>query len=309
MSDLAWSPDGEQMFAKLMEAIPEAMRDMIKPKLMEMLASKASGKTVTAEIVTRMIQEDLPEPQKTVIMQTLNIKKSEKKPEPNKPEQPASQEVPSIQWTGRSENMFEIMLGEVPEAMRDVFRGKLLGVISEKSQGGPVSEDHITGVVNEIVPEPFKSNILKKFKAVGDFDLNIIDDIISRSGTSQDKLMYILNNIQDEIGYLPIEALQAVSDKCALPISTIYNIVTFYKIFKLTPPGTHQVKLCQGTACHLKDNHGLLKEIEEKISGSLKTTLEKTLCLGCCDCAPVVEIDGRLYKGDDAKSKIDEITT
>lgn len=213
----------------------------------------------------------------------------------------------SVKWSGKSEAMFEIMLGEVPEAMRGVFRQKLLGVISQKVQGGDVTEAHVTEVVNEIVPEPFKSIVLKKFKEVGDFDVKIVDAIIARHGTTQDSIMYILHDIQDEIGYLPVEALRAVSSKCNIHLSTIYNIATFYKAFKLKKPGQHHIKLCGGTACHLKDTSGIGKEVESKFSHTAQVTLEKTLCLGCCDCAPAVEIDGTLYKGDEARKKINSI--
>ncbi len=301
MADLQWTPDGEQLFAKLVEAVPEAMRDTIKPKLLEMLAAKAAGKKVTADIVTRMVKDDVPEPQKSALMQALGAAPADQ-------QQAAEQPAPAVEWTGKSEAMFEIMLGEVPEAMRGVFRGKLLGVLSEKSQGGPVTEEHVTAVVNEIVPDPFKSNILQKYKGLGDFDLNIIDDIIARHGTSRDSLMYILHDIQNEIGYLPKEALIAVSDKCSIHVSAIYNVATFYKTFRLERPGKHHIKLCRGTACNLNDKNDIADEIEEKVVSSSETTLEKTLCLGCCDCAPVVEIDGKLYKGEEAKSKINEIT-
>ncbi|MEI6126102.1 MAG: NAD(P)H-dependent oxidoreductase subunit E [Pseudomonadota bacterium] len=213
----------------------------------------------------------------------------------------------AVSWTGKSEVMFEIMLGEVPEAMRGVFRQKLMGVITQKSQGGAATEVQVTEVVNELVPEPFKSTILKKFKELGDFDIKIIDGIIARHGTSQDSLMYILHDIQDEIGYLPVEALRAVSNKCAIQLSTIYNVVTFYKAFKLQKPGLHHVKLCGGTACHLKDTSGLGSAIETKASHSSEVTLEKTLCLGCCDCAPAVEIEGKLYKGEEARAKINSM--
>lgn len=213
----------------------------------------------------------------------------------------------SVNWTGKSEAMFEIMLGEVPEAMRGVFRQKLMGVITQKAQGGDTVEAHVTAVVNEIVPEPFKTAILKKFKELGDFDIKVIDEIIARHGKSQDSLMFILHDIQDEIGYLPAEALRAVSNKSNILLSTIYNVVTFYKAFKLEKPGQHHIKVCGGTACHLKDTTGLGSEIEKKASHAAEVTLEKTLCLGCCDCAPVVEIDGKVYKGDEARAKINSI--
>ena len=87
-------------------------------------------------------------------------------------------EATAITWSGKSEAMFEIMLGEVPEAMRGVFRGKLSAVIAQKAQGGPALEDHVKAVVTEIVPDPFKTAILKKFKELGDFDIKVIDEII-----------------------------------------------------------------------------------------------------------------------------------
>ena len=213
-------------------------------------------------------------------------------------------EATAITWSGKSEAMFEIMLGEVPEAMRGMFRGKLSAVIAQKTQGGPALEDHVTAVVTEIVPEPFKSNILKKFRELGDFDIKVIDQIIEKHGMSQDKLMYILHDIQDEVGYLPVEALRAVSNKTGINLSAIYNVATFYKTFKLTRPGNHHVKICCGTACHLNDKNGFARQIEDRVNASPAVSIEKTLCMGCCDCSPAVEIDGRIYKGDEAKAKI-----
>lgn len=296
MADLTWTPDGEKIFNKLTDAVPEAMREAIKPKLLEMLAARAAGNPITDEVVTEMVKQDLPEPQKSALMAALGIA-SETTEEP---------EGPKINWTGKSEAMFEIMLGEVPEAMRGVFRGKLSGVILEKCKGGPATEDHVTEVVHQIVPDPYKSNILKKFKEVGDFDINIIDEIIARHGTGQDSLMYILHDAQDAIGYLPIEAISAISNKCNIKLSAIHSIVTFYKAFRLEKPGKHHIKICKGTACHLNDKNKIAEAAEKKAASS-DTSVEKTLCLGCCDCAPAFEIDGKIYKGEEAKSVIDTL--
>jgi len=296
MADLTWTPEGEKIFNKLTEAIPEAMREAIKPKLLEMLAARAAGNPVTETVVTEMVKQDLPEPQKSALMAALGIP-------PKTADEPES---PAIEWTGKSEAMFEIMLGEVPEAMRGVFRGKLSAVILEKCKGGPATEDHVTEVVQQIVPDPYKSNILKKFKEVGDFDINIIDDIIARHGTAPENLMYILHDTQDAIGYLPIEAVSAISNKCAIKLSAIYSMVTFYKAFKLEKPGRHHIKICTGTACHLNDRDRIAETVAKQ-AGSSDITVEKTLCLGCCDCAPTFEIDGKIYKGDKAKSVIDTL--
>jgi len=217
-------------------------------------------------------------------------------------------EAAETRWSGKSQAMFETMLGEVPEAMRPVFRQKLLAVIQQKAGGGEITDTHINAVVHEIVPEPFKSSILKKFKELGDFDIKIIDAILQKRGTTQDSLMYILHDIQDEIGYLPVEALRAVRNKCNIPLSTVYNVVTFYKAFTMKKPGQHTIKVCNGTACALKDKDGLQKHIENKFSQSTVVRVEKTLCLGCCDCAPAVEVDGTIYTGEAARTKIETLS-
>lgn len=297
MAEVTWSPEGEQLFEKLIAAVPEAMREAIKPKLTQMLAQRAGSAAIDESIIKTMVQEDLPEPQKSALMQAIGMQ----------PAAPA-QDGPALEWTGKSEIMFELMLGEVPEAMRGVFRGKLGAVIAQKTQGAPVTEDHVSAVVNEIVPEPFKSNILKKFKTLGDFDPAIIGTIVERFGTSRDKLMFIMHAIQDEIGYLPREAMLAISDKTGIPVSAIYGVASFYKAFRLERPGTHHVKLCCGTACHIHDTANIGTAIENKISATANVSIEKTLCLGCCDCAPVVEIDGTVYRGAEAQAKIDSIT-
>ena len=168
MSDIKWMTDGTKMFEKLMNAVPEAMRDMIKPKLLELLSGKAAGKPVSGEIVTRVVQEDLPEPQRSAIMQAMGIKKAagekaKKKAKTAPVLEKAPQAAAQGAWEGSSESMFELMIHEVPEALRDVFRGKLMDVLGQKAKGGPYKEGHIVEIVNEIVPEPFKSNILNFF--------------------------------------------------------------------------------------------------------------------------------------------------
>jgi NADH-quinone oxidoreductase subunit E len=205
--------------------------------------------------------------------------------------------------------MFNQMLAEVPEALRGVFRGKLLEILRQKSKGGLVTETYVTEVVKEIVPEPFKSIILKKFTMIGDVDISAVDSIIAKYGNTQDKLMYILHDTQEAIGYLPAEALRAISNKTGIYLSTVYNVATFYRSFRLEPRGEHHIKLCSGTACHLKDREGLAQEIENLVSRApgKKVSLEKTLCLGCCDCAPAVAIDGEISQGAEAKSKVQKL--
>jgi NADH-quinone oxidoreductase subunit E len=307
MADLKWLSDGKEMFDKIIAIVPEAMRDAVKPMLFGFLEKRAAGKPVTAEIVSAMVQNDLPEPQRTGIMQALGMQKPA---EPATAAPPAPPPPPfTPQWQNKSEMMFEQMLQEVPEALRGVFRGKLMEILRQKSKGGVVTETYVTEIVQEIVPEPFKSKILKKFSEIGEVDISVIDSIIARYGTNQENLTYILHETQEAIGYLPPEALRAISNKTGLHLSTVYNVSTFYKAFRLEPKGEHHIKLCNGTACHLKDREGVLPEIEKLVAGApvKKITLEKTLCLGCCDCAPAVVIDGEVSPGMVAKKKVEKI--
>lgn len=310
MADLKWSSDGQEMFGKIMAIVPEAMRDAVKPMLYGFLEKRAGGKPVTADTVSAMVQNDLPEPQRSGIMQALGMKKPEEQAPAAAAEAAAPPPPPfTPKWQGKSEVMFELMLNEVPEALRGVFRGKLMEILRQKSKGGSVTETHVTEVVQEIVPEPFKGNILKKYSELGDVDLSCIDAIIARYGTGQDSLTYILHETQDTVGFLPPEALRAISNKTGIPLSTVYNVTTFYKSFRMEPKGVHHIKICNGTACHIKDRDGVLNSIENMVAqtSAKKITMEKTLCLGCCDCAPAVVIDGDVAQGPEAKTKVEKL--
>jgi NADH:ubiquinone oxidoreductase subunit E len=310
MPDLKWKPDGKEIFKKLMGAIPEAMRDAVKPKLLDFLAAKTAGKPVTAGVVTRMVKEDVPEPQKSALMQALGIKKPAGSKAIKKEAAPAKTPRPEVQgaWEGSSQSMFECMIQEVPEALRDVFRGKLMDVIGQKAKGGPYKEAYVVEVVNEIVPEPFKSNILKAFSTMGGIDVSAVEKIIEDFPGGRESLISLLHAIQSRFGYIPEEALRIVSQKKEIFISNLYRLVTSYQAFRTEPPKKYPVKVCNGTGCQVKGGGPILKRLEEKISeNDSEITLEKARCLGCCDLSPAVMVDGVVYGGDDAQAKISEI--
>jgi len=312
MSDLKWAPDGTKMFEKLMNAVPEAMRDMVKPQLLQFLTAKAAGKPVTGDVVTRMVQEDLPEPQKSMILQALGIAKPPEKKTAKKEAPPS--EVSTVQlkveesWEGNSQSMFECMIREVPEALRDVFRGKLMDVLKQKAKGGVFQESHVVEIVNEIVPEPFKSNIIKAFSTIGGVDVSAVGKIIEQFPGGQDSLMPLLHAIQAQYGYVPEEALMVVSQKKGVFMSTLYRLVTSFQAFRSEEPKKYQVSICNGTGCHVNGCGTLLKRLEEKVSDThSQITLEKVRCLGCCDLSPAVMVNGEVYGGPDAQAKISEI--
>jgi NADH-quinone oxidoreductase subunit E len=312
MSDLQWAPDGNTMFKKLMDAVPEAMRDMVKPQLLKFLAAKAAGKPITAKVVTRMVQEDLPEPQRSVIMQALGIKKPSEKKVEKKETPPAPDEGMQLtvkdDWEGNSQSMFELMIQEVPETMRDVFRGKLMDILRKKAKAGAYKEEHVLEIVNEIVPEPFKSNILKAFSTIGGVDVSAVEEIIDIFPGGQESIISILHAIQTQFGYIPEEALRIMSQKKGVFMSTLYRLVTSYQAFRSEPAKKYTVTVCSGAGCHVKGGGVMLKRLEENISeNDSDITLEKVRCLGCCDLSPAVIVNGEVYGGSDAQTKISEI--
>lgn len=139
-----------------------------------------------------------------------------------------------------------------------------------------------------------------------------IDQLIAEIGTTADKVIPILQAIQDKYNYLPEEALQRVHKTTDITPATIHGIATFYSQFRLKPVGKHMVKVCVGTACHVKGatlvygafSRALkLKEGEDTDEQKI-FTLDKVSCLGCCTIAPVVQIDDVTYghvKTDEAE--------
>lgn len=115
-------------------------------------------------------------------------------------------------------------------------------------------------------------------------------------------LIAILQQIQDEYGYLPEEALQDVAIFLCMPLSGVYGVATFYNQFRLTPLGKNVIRVCRGTACHVKNSANILTALETElniIAGSTTRdklfTLETVACIGACSIAPVISINEEYY--------------
>jgi NADH-quinone oxidoreductase subunit F len=141
-----------------------------------------------------------------------------------------------------------------------------------------------------------------------------IDQIIQENGSEKKNLIPILQAIQHEYNYLPEEALKYLSEKTAITPSEIVSVASFYKQFRMQPAGKHMVKVCVGTACHVK-GAGLVHDAFRrhfKLDAGKETdesgeyTLEKVSCLGCCTLAPVVQIDDITY-GHVASDQVDKV--
>ncbi len=141
--------------------------------------------------------------------------------------------------------------------------------------------------------------------------LQKIDDVVARHKGRHGELLGILEETQllDESRYLSEEALNRVALKTGVPLSRIYNVVTFYSFFNLKPQGKHTVTVCRGTACHTKGSKALLDDLG-LILGCRKAldegdtfyttpdnqfTISTVACFGQCALAPVIAIDGVIH--------------
>ena len=129
-----------------------------------------------------------------------------------------------------------------------------------------------------------------------------LDEILSRYSGESDELIPILQEAQERFGYLPEEVMQRIAKFLRLPESTVYGVSTFYAQFKLTPTGKKLVKVCRGTACHVRGGARILREVEKKLgikpggtTSDMEYSLETIACFGSCALAPVIVIDKNVY--------------
>jgi len=125
--------------------------------------------------------------------------------------------------------------------------------------------------------------------------------ILARHEGKDGVLISLLQDVQEEFGFLEASAMQAVADDLMLPVSHLYGVASFYSQFYFEPRGKHIVKVCTGTACHIRGAPAIQARLEEQLgikpgetTGDLKFTLETVNCVGCCALAPVVSINDRV---------------
>lgn len=133
--------------------------------------------------------------------------------------------------------------------------------------------------------------------------VGIVDAVVSEIGKSRDKAIPILQGVQDKLNYLPSEALKYICDITEVSPTQISGITTFYSQFRHLPTGEHIVKVCTGTACHVKGAALIVDAFkrELKIDEGTSTSedqlfsVEEVACLGCCTLAPAIQIDDKTY--------------
>jgi len=148
--------------------------------------------------------------------------------------------------------------------------------------------------------------------------LEAVNRILEKHGYNEAKLIPILQEVQEEYKYLSKDIISYVATSLNIPPAQIYGVATFYAHFALEPKGKHIVRLCDGTACHVKKSTDILNALYEKLGLSrekvttddMMFTIETVSCLGACGLAPVMLLDDEVYgqmKPDQAIKLIDEI--
>lgn len=124
-----------------------------------------------------------------------------------------------------------------------------------------------------------------------------LQKIIQTFDRKKENLIPILQRTQIELGYIPQLAMTIVADFIGIPVGEVYGVATFYNQFRLKPPGKYQIKVCVGTACHVKRSYIILEEwkrrfgIEEgDVTDDRLFSLERVACVGCCALAPVTVV-------------------
>jgi NADH-quinone oxidoreductase subunit E len=124
--------------------------------------------------------------------------------------------------------------------------------------------------------------------------------ILRRFGRKRMNLIPILQQVQARLGYLPREAMAEIAAYLDIPDIDVYGVVTFYNQFRLNPPGRHSVKVCLGTACHMKGGYIALDAWKRRLGIEPRQTtrdrefdLDTVACVGCCTMAPVSVVDDK----------------
>lgn len=144
-------------------------------------------------------------------------------------------------------------------------------------------------------------------------DFSRLPELIDRHPHSPESLIMILQEIQREYRYLPCEALMQTADALGVPLSRVFSAATFYNVFSLNPKGEKVVRVCVGTACHIRGAALIQDQLENLLrikagetSEDMKFTLEVVACVGACAMAPVVTVNEK-YHGSVNPSRVKKL--
>jgi NADH:ubiquinone oxidoreductase subunit E len=148
-----------------------------------------------------------------------------------------------------------------------------------------------------------------------DREIGEIGSLLGEQEKKKGILIHALQQIQEESGYLPEEELRRLSRNLSIPLSEIYSVASFYKMFHFKPRGKKIVRVCLGTACYVRGSKKVLMALENEFnvqSGDttedLKLTLETVGCVGCCGLAPVATVNDEVI-GEIGAKKLETLVS
>lgn len=126
--------------------------------------------------------------------------------------------------------------------------------------------------------------------------------ILESTDSGRTSLVTLLQEVQNHFGYLPRDAMIEVARAKGISPATVYGVASFYNQFRMIPPGKYPVKMCMGTACHIKGGNAILKVWETKLGireGEVTEdrlySLDRVACVGCCAMAPVAVVGDEIH--------------
>jgi NADH-quinone oxidoreductase subunit E len=133
-------------------------------------------------------------------------------------------------------------------------------------------------------------------------DFAPLDKILEEYAGQKGAIIPILQHTQEAYGYLPKEVLQEISKRTGIPVSKLLGVATFYAQFRLNRRGKHLIRVCDGTACHVRGASKCIETVEKQLnvpaggtSEDYEYTMEIVYCLGSCGLAPVAVVDDKVY--------------
>jgi NADH-quinone oxidoreductase subunit E len=140
-----------------------------------------------------------------------------------------------------------------------------------------------------------------------------LEEVLSRHPAERSSTVAVLQDVQEAFGYLPAAAMRGAARHLSVPESAVYGVATFYAQFYLTRQGKHRIKVCQGTACHVRGGRRVLQTIQKNLgikpggtTADYLFSLERVACLGSCALSPVVMVDGAVH-GSMTSAKAQEL--
>ena len=135
------------------------------------------------------------------------------------------------------------------------------------------------------------------------FDAKQMDEILAKHGRQASNIIAILQDVQETYRYLPREIFPYLSKELGMTTANIYSMATFYENFSLEPKGKYVIKVCNGTACHVRKSIPILEKLRETLNlkeGQATTddfvfTVETVSCLGACGLAPVLMVNDTVH--------------